>query len=83
MTSRSRNQKPKPRPQTVQCAVDDALTGCSWSGSTIEFRELGEGRVLKRAIIEIDRPSTLAYVREQLAKIEAAWKVDLERHTKP
>jgi hypothetical protein len=51
---------------------------CSWGGSKLIVRG-GDYEHPTEVVLAIKQPYELAYLREQLDKIEAGWAKDLER----
>lgn len=50
----------------------------SWADSSIEFRQRDFSRGDRVAVIKIDGPSDIQYIRNQLNEIELHWKSLLE-----
>lgn len=60
----------KVRRLTVGIAQATARKG--WSDATLVIDQYGPDR--RQAVIKIDNPGTLAYVRERLNEIEQGWR---------
>lgn len=47
---------------------------CGWSDSTLTFREWRPDGVVREAVVGIESPADLRWLRHELEKIEANWR---------
>jgi hypothetical protein len=68
----------KSKTRRMKMGLGHVMAKPSWGDSTVTFRTW-TGSEFHEAIITIDAPWELAYLRRELDKIEAGWRERLER----
>jgi hypothetical protein len=67
----------RPRKMSVRIITCETKTG--WSNSTMTFSDYERDRPTKVVTLQIESPYDLLYIEEQIAKIRAEWKRQMER----
>lgn len=67
----------KRKRQTITVAISQIEVSTAWGASKLTVDD-NCARKAKRAIIVIERPSDIVYLREHLNKIEAFWRAELD-----
>jgi hypothetical protein len=63
--------------RTLTVKIHDATIEKGWSNSKLSLIEYGDQGSIKKAVIKIESPSDLSYIRERLNEIEDYWKGQL------
>jgi hypothetical protein len=66
------------RPVKVKIGVYFCEVTTTWNNSTLKFIDQTGDQAKRIVTIEIERPGDISYIREQLAKIESSWRVELD-----
>jgi hypothetical protein len=66
------------RPVKVKVGVHFCEVITAWNNSTLKFIDQAGDQAPRIVTIEIEYPSDIQYIREQLNKIESAWHKELD-----
>lgn len=68
----------KTKHKTMSVFIHNATVTTGWRDASIAFEQYADGSVMKKAVLLINGPNDIAYIRDQCNQIESYWRRQLE-----